>query len=665
MINLHGRNSVLRIGTKAGSGSGGGGGIISGSVENYAALPSPAISYAGKIYYVQNGSGGSFSVFGIYKYPKGLYTPNDSNVWELVPFNVKVSEDSLTLANITNWSEFFGYALDINQGDRLLYNDEIYVNITGSQTSTSPDLDTTNWQHANLFAQSIQMDIDKDNPSHSEGLVFYDKTKKALSYYNDESDVTVNLGQEFLIRVYNNTGSTITNGKIVYPTGVDVASGLATIDLADASVKDKCRLIGMVTHDIEDGTSGYVTRLGEVSGLNTSGMSGILYLSATTPGAYTMTKPNDGGFITAIGAVGMQDAVDGTIVVDPTISETSVEVTDTNGFPLDQRANTRLSFEDSTLTFTISSTSYPFHFYELGDKYEKSSPESVIIDDTEGLHVIYYDEGTLTSLVNPNAGQVDVVIRTKAIVAWVYWDKDNQTTLCGIQDERHGISMSPDTHAYLHFTRGARFLNGQALSDIVSDGNGDDDEDAEFSVGSGFNTDEDLISIIDEKLVSDEIPIWYKEGSSGNWRKFCDFPDWESSTSYSLGDRVLALTGNANSRGLIFQCTTAGTSGGSEPTWQDASGAVDADGGDPCGATTTDNTVTWTCIGSTKSRQRQFVGGDYRAAYNQFTGGSWQQTEVSNNDFVLIHIWATNNIEEGNNIGGLLVVIQGENEYPT
>ena len=54
------------------------------------------------------------------------------------------------------------------------------------------------------------------------------------------------------------------------------------------------------------------------------------------------------------------------------------------------------------------------------------------------------------------------------------------------------------------------------------------------------------------------------------------------STAYALGAQVKPATSPL----YAFQCTTAGTSGGSAPTWVNT-----------VGATVTDGTVTWTCIG--------------------------------------------------------------------
>jgi hypothetical protein len=60
----------------------------------------------------------------------------------------------------------------------------------------------------------------------------------------------------------------------------------------------------------------------------------------------------------------------------------------------------------------------------------------------------------------------------------------------------------------------------------------------------------------------------------------CTAPAWAAETDYSLGDMLLDT-------GTVFECTAAGESGETEPTWQ-------TDEGD----TTTDGTVTWTSRGT-------------------------------------------------------------------
>jgi lambda family phage minor tail protein L len=60
---------------------------------------------------------------------------------------------------------------------------------------------------------------------------------------------------------------------------------------------------------------------------------------------------------------------------------------------------------------------------------------------------------------------------------------------------------------------------------------------------------------------------------------------WAASTSFSVGD-VRRATTTQNS-GLVFKCTTAGTSGSSEPKWPT-----------DIGSTITDNSVVWAAISS-------------------------------------------------------------------
>jgi len=57
---------------------------------------------------------------------------------------------------------------------------------------------------------------------------------------------------------------------------------------------------------------------------------------------------------------------------------------------------------------------------------------------------------------------------------------------------------------------------------------------------------------------------------------------WEASHAYVLGEVAVPTAGLEN--GFRYECTTAGTSGATEPTWPTVEGA-----------TKTDGTVTWTC----------------------------------------------------------------------
>lgn len=191
---------------------------------------------------------------------------------------------------------------------------------------------------------------------------------------------------------------------------------------------------------------------------------------------------------------------------------------DKNGF--DNTTDSEMSFVDGTRTFTIAvkapATSYVY--FCAGMKYTVTASDSIVISDVEGLHVIYYDGDTLVDVANPTDAQVDVVIRTKAILAYVYWDTTNsESSYFG--EERHGNVMDPMTHSYLHFTRGAQFLSGLGLGDILADEDGNLDTHAQFSVESGLTTDEDLITFSTAIGATVGLPIYYLDGANGDMRR--------------------------------------------------------------------------------------------------------------------------------------------------
>lgn len=154
-------------------------------------------------------------------------------------------------------------------------------------------------------------------PPYKEGRVFWDDVHKSLAYYNNEEDVTFQIGQEQWLAVRNESGGDISDGEIVYISG---ASGiLPTIEKAQADVPTSAdRTIGMATHTIENGTNGYVTTFGIVHDVDTSGMAAgdKVYLSAATAGAFTTTQPEYPGYIITLGSIVVSDADVGEILVN-------------------------------------------------------------------------------------------------------------------------------------------------------------------------------------------------------------------------------------------------------------------------------------------------------------------------------------------------------------
>ncbi|MBD3359388.1 MAG: hypothetical protein GF365_01625 [Candidatus Buchananbacteria bacterium] len=182
----------------------------------------------------------------------------------------------------------------------------VAIGQAGVNTTINGSLDVADYIDLNTTA----------NPVYQEGRVFYDNTEKTLSYYNEDSAVIVNIGEESLIKVYNNSGGLIGNGKAVYITGVNGSA--PTIDLAQADNLNTSKVLGLTTGDIPNGSYGYVTNFGLVHNLNTAIYSSgdKLYLSPSTAGEFTTTRPQQPNLEVAIGYITEALAGTGRILVD-------------------------------------------------------------------------------------------------------------------------------------------------------------------------------------------------------------------------------------------------------------------------------------------------------------------------------------------------------------
>lgn len=122
--------------------------------------------------------------------------------------------------------------------------------------------------------------------------------------------------QDVIIEVRNTTGSTIPIGTVVYINGANgnkptIAKAIATTDGTSAQT------LGLTRTAISNNTQGYVVIIGRCSNLDTSAFAEgtQLYLSGTTAGSYTSTKPYAPIHLVYVGIVTRQHPTLGTIEV--------------------------------------------------------------------------------------------------------------------------------------------------------------------------------------------------------------------------------------------------------------------------------------------------------------------------------------------------------------
>jgi hypothetical protein len=120
------------------------------------------------------------------------------------------------------------------------------------------------------------------------------------------SGVAVAKNLEFL--AHNGTGVTITKGSIVYINGA--VSGNPRITLGQANNNtNSARTIGFAKADIANGANGFVISEGELENVRTADADGIIgagnqiYLSPTTPGAFTRTEPSAPNHLVYVGVI--------------------------------------------------------------------------------------------------------------------------------------------------------------------------------------------------------------------------------------------------------------------------------------------------------------------------------------------------------------------------
>jgi hypothetical protein len=129
-------------------------------------------------------------------------------------------------------------------------------------------------------------------------------------------NVTLQVGQEMVQRIYNDTGAALLEGQVVYTTGAEF--GRKTVALASALTESaSSTTFGVITENISAGTEGYVTTNGLVRNIDTSSFAegDVLYLGDTA-GTLTTNKPVAPKHLVKVGYCLVSNATTGVIFVD-------------------------------------------------------------------------------------------------------------------------------------------------------------------------------------------------------------------------------------------------------------------------------------------------------------------------------------------------------------
>lgn len=251
---------------------------------------------------------------------KTLTSPVISTITNTGTLTLPTSTDTLvgraTTDTLTNKSISGSTNTITNIGNSSLTNSSITLGSTsislGSTASTITALTLANPTISNYQAFTAS-----SAPTYTAGLVWYDSTTAALSYYNSTTNNVVHIGQELQQQARNSTGSTITKGSVVYISG---ATGqIGNITLAQANSYAASQVIGVANQDIPNNTNGWIVTQGTVTNFNTSGLTegANIYLSATTAGALTSTEPSTPNYAVHMGTCLYSNSVNGKIYINP------------------------------------------------------------------------------------------------------------------------------------------------------------------------------------------------------------------------------------------------------------------------------------------------------------------------------------------------------------
>jgi len=200
-----------------------------------------------------------------------------------------------------------------------------------------------------INANSVGLDTTPANVPTTVGTMSWDDGDGVPIVALKGGNVNLQVGTQELARVFNDSGTTLTKGQAVYISGAQgnrVAVKLARADVEATSFGT----IGLVAETMTSGAEGFIIVSGALYKLNTTGLTAgaTVYLSPTTAGAVTTTKPQAPDQLVVIGWV---ERVDNNVG--------SIYVKIDNGYELDELHDVQINSPQSGNLLIYDATTTP------------------------------------------------------------------------------------------------------------------------------------------------------------------------------------------------------------------------------------------------------------------------------------------------------------------
>ena len=327
-----------------------------------------------------------------------------------------------------------------------------FINIMTGLT-VNGDITVTGTSNLNVVtATTIDFDINYTGSS-AEGRLSWNGEDGTLDLGMGGGNVTQQIGQEIYYRVKNQSGATISNGRVIRNAGAVGASGriLGEYMIADGTYPF-AKTLGIATEDIANGDDGFVTEFGVVRGIDTTGSlygeswsdGDVLYVSPTIPGGLTAVEPNAPNQVLEMGVVLNAD-INGSIFVDRHLSTKLGDISD---------VQTTGATNGDLIIYNSATTVWEYSKVLTGDYDVNGTLSATTIDGSTIL-----SGGTnLTTIIE----SLDTFVISGTYV-------DSTDTLALLRNDGNFVNITGITDT---FTTGATYDNGTALATFNrNDGN--------------------------------------------------------------------------------------------------------------------------------------------------------------------------------------------------